>query len=135
MASEKSSKKNKSTKPQKKIRYWALYPRNGSISDHAGTEDEQGRRRNLKKPVPNAVWKEFKILCGAISVAAELHCQPFQPLHLHSRTDLVPGEEYSSLESCSLTLFEIRRKLLRWSFRKALLGMELIHHSYSQSTE
>jgi hypothetical protein len=23
-------------------------------------EDEQGRRRNLKKPVPNAVWKEFK---------------------------------------------------------------------------
>ncbi|KAK2454374.1 protein SMG9 [Trifolium repens] len=45
------------------------------------------------------------------------------------------GEEYSSLESCSLTLFEIRRKLLRWSFRKALLGMELIHHSYSQSAK
>ncbi|WJX50925.1 hypothetical protein P8452_37171 [Trifolium repens] len=41
-------------------------------------------------------------------------------------------EEYSSLESCLLTLFEIRRKLLRWSFRKALLGMELFHHSYSK---
>ncbi|KAK2406993.1 hypothetical protein QL285_042658 [Trifolium repens] len=45
------------------------------------------------------------------------------------------GEEYPLFESWSLILFEIWRKLLRWSFRTALLGMELIRHSYSQSAE
>ncbi|WJX56104.1 hypothetical protein P8452_41794 [Trifolium repens] len=64
--------------------------------------------------------------------------QPFGQFTFHNKAILVimtcskEGEEYPLLESCLLRLFEIWRKLLRWSFRKALLGMELIHHSNSE---
>jgi hypothetical protein len=60
------------------------------------------------------------VLCGVISVTAELHRRPFQPLHLRSRTDMVRGNLVLVLNPIVSVVPQSRREYIQYWGRSLL---------------